>query len=104
MAPELEEKPTASSVVPWVFTGLLDSQNLFNLADLLLDLAGRLLVGAFVFQIWIIDSLSRLLLDLALHFGNLPSAWSLVLGFMASSSLSFEPLCPVPRILWASGN
>jgi hypothetical protein len=43
----------------------LISQNFFNLADLLLDLAGRLLVAAFVFQIWIIGSLSHLLLDWA---------------------------------------
>ena len=42
----------------------LHPQSFFNLADLLLDLAGRLLVGAFVFQIWIIGSFSHLLLDL----------------------------------------
>ena len=47
--------------------GPLSPQNSFNLADLLLDLAGRLLVGAFVFQIWIIGSFSHLLLDLALY-------------------------------------
>ena len=58
--------------------GPLNAQNLFNLADLLLDLAGRRLDGAFVFQIWIIGSLSRLLLDLALHFVKL--AFRLVFG------------------------
>ena len=51
--------------------GPLNPQNFFNLADLLLDLAGHLLVGAFVFQVWIIGSFSHLLLDLSLHFVNL---------------------------------
>ena len=58
--------------------GLLNTQNFFNLADLLLDLAGRLLDGAFVFQVWIMGNLSRLFLDLALHFVKL--AFRLVFG------------------------
>lgn len=58
--------------------GPLIPQNFFNLADLLLDLAGRLLLGAFVFQIWLIGSFSHLLLDLALHFVKL--AFRLVFG------------------------
>ena len=55
--------------LPAMEAGPLIPQNFFNLADLLLGLAGRLLVGSFVFQIWIIGSFSHLLLDLSLHFG-----------------------------------
>jgi len=58
--------------------GLLNTQNFFNLADLLLDLAARLLDGAFVFQVWIIGNFSHLLLDLALHFVKI--AFHLVLS------------------------
>ena len=56
----------------------LNPQNFFNLADLLLDLTGRLLDGAFVFQVWIIGDLSHLLFDLALHFVKI--AFHLVLS------------------------
>jgi hypothetical protein len=58
--------------------GPLNAQDLFNLADLVLDFAGRLLDRAFVFQIRIIGKLTRLFLDLALHF--VKRALRLVLG------------------------
>jgi hypothetical protein len=48
--------------------GPLIAQDFFNLTDFILDLAGRLLDGAFMFQIWIIDNLSGLFLDFSLHF------------------------------------
>ena len=56
----------------------LDAQDLFDLADLFLDLAARLLVRAFVYLIRIICNYSRLFLDLALHF--VKRAFRLVLG------------------------
>jgi hypothetical protein len=71
-------QPSVSLPPSAMEAGPLAPQDLFNLADLLLDLAGRLLVGAFVFQIWIIGSFSQLLLDLAFHFVKL--AFRLVFG------------------------
>lgn len=46
----------------------LNPQSFFNLADLLLYLAGRPLAGTFLFQAWLSGSFSHLLLDLSLHF------------------------------------
>jgi hypothetical protein len=77
-SPPIKIGGLSAAATPWLLAAPLIPQNLFNLPDLLLDLADRLLVGAFVFQIWILGSLSQLLLHLALHFVKL--AFRLVFG------------------------
>jgi hypothetical protein len=59
-------------------TAPLNAKNVFNLTDLILDLADCLLDGGFIFQIWIIDNLSRLFLNGPLHV--VKRALRLILG------------------------
>jgi hypothetical protein len=66
----------------------LCSQGFLDLADFLLDFPAYLFVLAFGFQVRIIRHMSRLLLDLSLHFVNLPRY--LVLGTWLQFVTSFE--------------
>jgi len=60
------------------YNGSLLLEHLFNLADLLLNFAGELLVLAFSRQVWAVRGLSNLLFGFALHFVKL--AFDLVLA------------------------
>jgi hypothetical protein len=76
----------------------LHPQSFFNLADLLLDLAGRLLIAAFVFQVWIIGNFSHLLLDLALHLVKIP--FHLVLSTWFHVALLLKGLEVLVWVVW----
>ena len=78
--------------------GPLNPQDFFNLADLLLDLAGRFLVAAFVFQVWIIRDFSHLLLDLALHLVKI--AFHLVHSTLFHVTLLLKGLEVLDCVVW----